>query len=204
MLNDAYMIDPNYTNSDGDSALHFAASSNLIELTCKLLSFDVEINKKNKFSSCPLHIATRMGHNQIVRLLLKAKACNVNLESCSSYNALTIAASCNNLSIARLLLENNAHIQDVTLIFASLHRNGDEMCRILLNHGANVNATDEYGNTALMQSAALCHEKVVNVLVSREWSPIIQINKQNQYGWSALHFAYSAYVSDKNGKNQMA
>ena len=43
-----------------------------------------------------------------------------------------------------------------------------------------------------MQAAALCHERVVNVLVSREWSPPININKQNQYGWSALHFAYSA------------
>merc|ERR1712157_239744 len=62
------------------------------------------------------------------------------------------------------------------------------------------NATDEYGNTALMQAAALCHEKVVNVLVSREWSPPIILNKQNQYGWSALHFAYSATLKMEREK----
>lgn len=163
----------------------------MVQLTAALLSYSVHLNKKNKFQSCPLHIATRMGHDQIVRLLLKA-GCDVNIESHQGLNALTIAASCNNLSVARLLLEHRAHIQDVTLIFASLHENGAEMCRTLLNHGANVNATDEFGNTALMQSAVLAHEQVVTVLASREWTPIIEVNKQNQYGWSALHFAYSA------------
>jgi len=191
LLNETYLIDPSYCNSDGDSALHLACSNNLIGLCNALLAYNVELDRKNKFESCPLHIATRMGHDQIVRALLK-KGCAVNLESHQGLNALTIAASCNNLSIARLLLEHKARIQDVTLIFAALHPNGAEMCRVLLNHGANVNATDAFGNTALMQSAALAHEKVVNVLVSREWAPIIEINKQNQYGWSALHFAYSA------------
>jgi len=187
----SYLIDPNYTNSDGDSALHLAAANNLIQLTTSLLSFGVHLNKKNKFESNPLHIAVRMGHDQIVRLLLRA-GCDVNTEAHQGLNALTIAASCNNLSVARLLLEHRARIQEVALIFASLHEDGAEMVRMLLNHGATVNGTDEFGNTALMQSAALSHEKVVEVLVSREWAPIISVDKQNQFGWSALHFAYSA------------
>eukprot|EP01083_Nonionella_stella_P276185 938306_1 len=198
LLNSSYFIDPNYTNTDGDSALHLAASNNLIQLCAKLLSFNVDANLLNKYQSCPLHIATRMGHDQIVRLLLKSKLCNINLQSPqSSYTALTIAASCNNLSIARLLIEHKAIIQDITMVFASLHPNGDEMCRILLNHAADVNTTDSYGNTALMQSCALCHERVVNVLVSREWTPRIVIDQQNTFGWSALHFAYSASSSTK-------
>ena len=61
-----------------------------------------------------MHIATRMGHDQIVRMLLKA-GCDVNIQTHQGLNALTIAASCNNLSIARLLLEHRAHIQGINL-----------------------------------------------------------------------------------------
>ena len=42
-----------------------------------------------------------------------------------------------------------------------------------------------------MQACVKCNVKIVNLLASHEWIPKIDINKQNQYGWTALHFAYS-------------
>mmetsp|Transcript_26853 Transcript_26853/g.23650 ORF Transcript_26853/g.23650 Transcript_26853/m.23650 type:complete len:158 (-) Transcript_26853:59-532(-) len=72
-----------------------------------------------------------------------------------------------------------------------MNENGEELIRLLLNHGANVNGADLQGNTALMYACAKSHEKIVNVLISREWKPSIEINKQNTFGWTALHYAYS-------------
>ena len=194
LLNETYLIDPNYTNEDGDSCLHFSCSNDLKELTKYLLSYNVELNGKNIFGNCPLHIASRLGNDYIVGLLLKNIKCDINiLTNNTLFNALTIASAHNNLNVAYLLLGQKlkCKVQDIALLYASMNKNGEEMTRLLLNHGANVNGTDENGNTPLMIACNLLNEKIVNVLISRQWKPNIEINKQNKFGWTALHFIYS-------------
>lgn len=80
------------------------------------------------------------------------------------------------------------------------NKTGDEVCRTLLMHGGNVNATDKHGNTALMYACARSNDDVINILLQREWR--IQIDKQNDFGWTALHFAYAA-TYHKNNHNLM-
>mmetsp|Transcript_3982 Transcript_3982/g.6753 ORF Transcript_3982/g.6753 Transcript_3982/m.6753 type:complete len:345 (+) Transcript_3982:54-1088(+) len=193
LLQETYLIDPTYTNDKGETALYFACANNLRALCKQLLTYSPNLNQR-LHGTAPLHIATRMGHDHIVSLLLKEATCDINLETRVKTNALTIAAACNNLQIAHLLLnqDKQCKVQDQALLYAAIHNEGNEMCRVLLNHGCNINGTDENGNTALMQSAALCNEKVVTVLLSREWTPSIDINAQNKWGWTALHFAYAA------------
>eukprot|EP00484_Ammonia_sp_Unknown_P010278 CAMPEP_0197072038 /NCGR_PEP_ID=MMETSP1384-20130603/209897_1 /TAXON_ID=29189 /ORGANISM="Ammonia sp." /LENGTH=353 /DNA_ID=CAMNT_0042510851 /DNA_START=31 /DNA_END=1089 /DNA_ORIENTATION=+ len=193
LLNNTYLIDPNYSNSKGETALYHACANDLRRLTKALLNFDVDINKRTTAGICALHIATRHGHDHIVSLLLKHPSCDINMETKVKSNALTIGAACNNLPIAHLLLNQatKCRVQDQALLYAALY-NDAEMSRVLLNHGANINGSDQDGNTALMQAAALSNDKVVTVLLSREWKPSIDINAQNKYGWSALHFAYAA------------
>lgn len=174
--------------------MHFSTSNNLQQLAkILIIDYNVEINGKNRFGNSPIHIAARMGNHEIIQLILKHPKCDINILTTGSINALTIAVAHNNLSTAYLLLGQRlkCKVQDSALIYAAMNENGEELIRLLLNHGANVNGTDSKGNTALMHAVAKSHEKNVNVLISREWKPSIEINKQNCDGWTALHFAYS-------------
>ena len=163
-----------------------------------------DANAVNKFSSTPLHVATRMGHIEVVRALLQGGA-DVNAAGFARITALTIAAACNHLPIARMLLERGARIADRALLFAAMHEEGGgEMSRMLLSHGADVNGADEYGNTALMQASAVGNEEAVRVLVAREWRPRVEMDRQNRFGWSALHFAYAGGGRDTDQERRRA
>ena len=130
-----------------------------------------------------------MGNDSCISFLLRHKKCEINVLTETSINSLTIAVAHNNLSTAYLLLGHKlkCKVQDTALLYAAMNENGEELIRLLLNHGANVNGTDDIGNTALMYACARSHENIVNVLISREWKPSIEINKQNKFGWTSLH-----------------
>ena len=126
--------------------------------------YNVEINGKNRYGNSQIHIAARMGNNEILQLLLKHNKCDINiLTTTSSVNSLTIAVAHNNLSTAYLLLGQTikCKVQDSALIYAAMNENGEELIRLLLNHGANVNGIDQRGNTALMHAVSKSHEKNV-------------------------------------------
>merc|ERR1712096_203548 len=59
----------------------------------------------------------------------------------------------------------------------------------LLSHGANVNGTDVHGNTALMTACVTGNEDVVQYLLNDE-KIRVKVDKQNNQGWTAAHFAY--------------
>src|SRR3990167_2980161 len=66
---------------------------------------------------------------------------------------LAYAAACQSLVINKLLLEHGAHTQDSALLEAA-HKGNPDVCKLLLQHGASVKATDKRGQTALHKIAS--------------------------------------------------
>ncbi|CAE7381203.1 PFDN6 [Symbiodinium sp. CCMP2456] len=71
--------------------------------------------------------------------------------------------------------------------------------RVLLQHGADVNGTDDEGFTALMEAALECHSETVALLLQHGANPAIQDHRRK----TAKHYANSEY-SEKCRENSTA
>ncbi|ETO24849.1 hypothetical protein RFI_12309, partial [Reticulomyxa filosa] len=141
LLDSCNLIDPNYPNVGfrvcfvkvtynfffflnikvyRESPLHLACANNMTKLVKKLIEHGAKVDVKNRFESTPLHIATRMGHQEIAKLLLEEAKCDPNIPGAYDFRAITIACAVGNISIVRLLLEHNAFIEDKTLMLAAM------------------------------------------------------------------------------------
>ena len=100
----------------------------------------------------PIGIAAAKGHLKIVELLIKHGARIDILSSVRQYSPVFMACMNNHLEIVKLLIENDAdiHLPSLdgrTCLMVSVK--SEEICKLLLDHGAMVNATDKKGKTAL-------------------------------------------------------
>ncbi|KAJ1488595.1 ankyrin repeat-containing domain protein, partial [Baffinella frigidus] len=87
----------------------------------------------------PLHAATRRGHDQVVRVLLRAGA-DVNLKDGGGSTPLHIAASHSRATVAR----------------------------VLLNFGACLDSTDNHSDTAHELAIKCGHKEVAQLLFSEK------------------------------------
>ena len=132
--------DVNAPQSDGATALHWAAWRDDAEMADLLIRAGANVNAANKLGVTPLALAAGTGNAAIIQALLKAGA-NPN---------------------TRL-----SAFGDTALMMAS--RVGrTEAVKALLASGADVNATESWGGTtALMWAAAEQHPDVIALLVAK-------------------------------------
>lgn len=190
-LRNSYFLNPEYSNSDGNTALHFAAHHGFVKLAKALIEKGAKVNAMNRVRSSPLHIAVRYNRPDVVQLLLENLA-DPNQLGQFSHSALTLAATQNCYDIAKILIEAGAQTQPMTLQLAAMNKDGARMTKLLVDNGAEPNSADEQGNTALMTAAVYGNEEVVQTLL-KLCPQTIQINKTNKKGWTALHFACNDY-----------
>ncbi|CAF0724108.1 unnamed protein product [Didymodactylos carnosus] len=142
-----------YTNT-----LHKACRQGSIELVKRILSIDLyrpDINAKDSIGSTALHDACYFGHDDIVRLLLKAGA-HVLARDTDGATALHRAAAGNRPSTLLILInEGNADFEERNYInnWVPLHEaayhNSAACCRALLESGAPLRARTDLGKTPL-------------------------------------------------------
>lgn len=191
VLRSSFFLDPQYCNSDGNTALHYAAHHGYLKLAKALIEKGANVNAMNRVRSSPLHVAVRYNRPDIVQLLLENDA-DPNQLGQFSHSALTLAATQNFYNIAKILIDNGAQTQPMTLQLAAMNKDGARMTKLLVDNGADANSADEQGNTALMTASVYGNEEVVTTLLELRPQEI-QINKQNKKGWTALHFACNDY-----------
>jgi ankyrin repeat protein len=110
--------------------------------------------------------AARFGHLEVVETLLQHGAVISAIDSYDKYTAMDYAISQENAGIVRCLFAAGARGS-----FHHLRFNGEdgaaarEIARLLLEHGADVNAEDDWGRTPLMWAAERAPVETVQFLI---------------------------------------
>ncbi|CAN0488184.1 unnamed protein product, partial [Ectocarpus sp. 8 AP-2014] len=122
---------------NGDTPLHFAVAHDDDKFVSTLLRRGARVDRPNREGKYPLHVAVERNRLTVAEALLKAGADpNVRFGSCRKFSP---------LSLARL--------------------HSPAMMRALLQHGANVNSSDDLGLTPLHWAAKVDASAGIDVLV---------------------------------------
>ena len=161
-------------NFDGDNPLLCAALGGRLEVAQLLLKLNVDVNSQNNHGSTPLLLASEIGHPDVVQLFLDHKA---DLYLCDSDGdtPLHCAAAGGQLEVALLLLRlnvevNSRNVEGSTPLHLasrgswSLRKGSAVVVRLLLDHGADVQARDLSGKTASEVARGPEQQEIVRLL----------------------------------------
>ena len=149
------------------TALYYAVSCGLCELAEYLISTHGEdVSAQCGFHESPLHAASRKGHLDAVSLLLGHGA-DVNMRRENGCTPLCAAYEGRHLDIMQLLLERGSDMRcsigGLLIHFASRQGRAD-VIRLLLQHNADLNATDK-DNCTPLHWASEGHADVAQILL---------------------------------------
>lgn len=136
--------DVNTAQSDGMTALHWAASRNDVEIAKALLYAGATPQSTTRLGGyTPLHLASRGGNVEVARLILKAGA-DPNAYTITAVTALHFAADADAVGVIEALVAHGADVnardgfaERTPLMFAAV-RGADAAVRALLDAGADV------------------------------------------------------------------
>lgn len=150
-------LSPNVFDLDRNSPIMFAVKSGSVETVEYLLKKWAEINYVDALGVSPLLLATSKNHLKMVEILLKYEA-NINIEDSYNQTPLFEAIKQNDVEIIDLLLAGGADIEHknregrTALMVSAFDKSRIDAMKKILSFGANVNATDNLGKTALMHA----------------------------------------------------
>ena len=132
----------NAPNDLGYTALHLAIQEGHTDIARLLIEKGADLNVKHSNGWTALHFAVQKGHKEIVVLLLssgayKADKNDINARNCIGETALHVAARLGREEI------------------------GDEIINLLIARGADVNAKDDIGYTAVKLAAENAHNAII-------------------------------------------
>ena len=180
-----------------------------VKTTKLLLANGAQIDARDENGDTPLIRAAGYGQTDIVRLLLD-RAANVEATNQEGQSALAAAACVcamatmnDTLEIEKMLLQRRSEIgaRDKQGGFALLSAAGwgrVHNVKLLLDHGADIETTDDDGNTALIiasSGSALSKIDTVRLLLNRG----ANVEAKNNHGDTALLVAASEEGADSIG-----
>ncbi|XP_043461637.1 uncharacterized protein LOC122498119 [Leptopilina heterotoma] len=193
--NPFYMIDI-YISSELMSLLHFAIEERKRNVVKALIEFGADVDVKDGLEQTPLFYAVKTKQTEIAEMLLKAGA-NVNAEDSNNMMPINFAfgeredTSSNEKykpsKLVTLLCSYGAELNfktnggGNTLVAACKIGNLKEI-EFLIEHGADLLSTDEYGRTALNLAAVKYNYNLVDFLLCRG----VNINNYNYEGGSVI------------------
>ena len=155
----------NKKDSDGNTALHLAIRARNQEVAEVLIDNGAEVNARDKYKRTPLHRAAEEGDEGMVRLLIRKRA-DVNAEGNDNNTVLHSALSTR---------ANNAVVH------------------VLIDEGANVNAKNSYGITALHLATWEGNTEIVRWLVDGR----ADVNTIDRGGRTVLHSAVGPWKTSE-------
>jgi ankyrin repeat protein len=140
--------DVNATESDGATALHWAAHWDDLETADLLIKAGANVNAKNEYEVTPLALATENGSLLMVQRLLKAGASS-NAATSTGETPLMTAVRVGDVPVVKAILAAGANAnaqgggREQTALMWAVERHAPEVIRVLLDHKADVNARSE-------------------------------------------------------------
>jgi ankyrin repeat protein len=174
------------------SALYVAAlRGNSVILRLLLAKPVIQINRATPCGETALHVASRGGHSEAVKLLLDAGA-DKAAKTSDGETPLYDASGEGHSEVVKILLNAGADKKATTSNgFTSLHvasQNGRaEVVKVLLNAGADKEATTSIGCTSLMFASLDGHLEVVKILLDAG----ADLDATTPCGRTSLEAAYS-------------
>ncbi len=164
---------PNYRNPDtGIGALAVAAAEGHEDVIHSLAKYKADLNLPDLQGRAPLAYAAETGKDGTVRALL-ADGANPNIQDIHGVTPLMRCSAKGNSGCASALLRQpdiNVETKDTqgktALIYTAYAPTADVTAQ-LLKKKANINATDNAGNTALSTALVLQNETVANYLIEQ-------------------------------------
>jgi len=156
--------DPNYEDNFLATPLNHAVHKDRGDLVVLLLDSGAKPNVVS-FGSTPLHIAVLHNRPDIVALLLDHKA-DVNARTKNGQlTPLDFAVMQRNLAMAQLLVEHGAELRNPGPLLVAATSGSSGIARLLLTSGADPNARDDDGTTALDIAVHRGNREIAELLV---------------------------------------
>ncbi|MEI0561931.1 ankyrin repeat domain-containing protein [Brachyspira pilosicoli] len=159
----------NLRADDGFNALMEAVRTGNIEIAKLLIEHNSDINIKNKDGKNMIMIACEKGNEEMFNILIENNA-DINEKSSWGASALIYASEKGNINIMQYLIDNGIDVNgkaddngDTPLLWAVTGENPYEASKLLIENGANVNATNDSG-VAPATILAASTPKVVKLL----------------------------------------
>ncbi|XP_077086187.1 transient receptor potential cation channel, subfamily N, member 1 [Siphateles boraxobius] len=156
---------------DGNTLLHIASQCGHPATALTLLRKGVLLHMPNKSGAVCLHAAAKKGHTAVVKALLQ-KGAHVDATTKDGQTALHIAVENCNPQVVQMLLGFGAHVQlrggkaqETPLHIAARVEGGVRAAEMLLKSGADVNAEQENGETAMHVAARHGDLEMMQVLI---------------------------------------
>ncbi|XP_034936142.1 ankyrin repeat domain-containing protein 16-like [Chelonus insularis] len=163
-----------------------------IESIKKLIKAGANLSLRNKDGWMPLHIASRVGNANIIKLLLEVEPELINVSSKNGRTALHIAAFHGHLDAIHLLLStepNLLHSPDYSgllPIHEAVKSKDYKVFEYLIKCRADVKKTDFIGHT-ILHIAALCGNiPVIEYILENK---LIEIDCKDNFGATPLNIA---------------
>jgi ankyrin repeat protein len=187
------------------TALTIAARKGDAEQVKLLLIMGSPIDERNYFKRTALKEAIIRNKREVVKILIEAGA-NVNDEA-YGWTPLGLAINCASKEIFKDLIVAKADYSEKfangkTLLIAAAAWGRQDIVEILLDLGADINATDNNGSNALMDAILNSYppsQSVIKFLISKN----ININATNHDGLTALAIARRELKRDKKNKDRV-
>lgn len=150
-----YKANPNARDNDGWTAAMYAVKSNEPKIFRLLGKHKADFNMINKDGLTALAMAVHDNKANAAVAMLDNNANPDFAMGAAKYNALMLAVTKGNLTLAQTLLQykanpNATNAGGVTPLMIAAHRNHDMIISLLLKAGAKVDVKDDEGKTALM------------------------------------------------------
>jgi ankyrin repeat protein len=168
----------------GDTALHKAVRTRNHTEIRALLASQEAVDAKNAENQTALELAVENRDEESVRLLL-ARNADANIPCAEGKSLLYLAMRMGSRDITLILIENRADSTEGSILHLALDNRQYGIAKSLIEHGANVESTDEHGNTPLHRAVDARQWEVVKALFDRRISADIE----NAEGETPLHIA---------------
>jgi ankyrin repeat protein len=194
-----YGLIVNPEDANNPKLLHAAVEKGYLKIIEDLLKYGADVNtlynSTFKEGFTPLHSAAKNKQEEVAKLLISYEA-DINAQDKTGKTPIFYAIENADLKITKLLLTNRANIKDSPdLLNIAVKKECIEIVEALLQHDADINASDKYGRTALHFTALSESEGFFGFLTNED----PDINIKGEIAKLLLSKGASVDAQTKNG-----